>query len=121
MSAQEFLHRVEQTGMVSRPLLEELRTRVAESNREFRTEILAKLLVDRGELTPAQARKLVALANEDAAAKPAPTPPATPQSEPELTIVEDEELAIAQDETARNTPLEEEEHIGLMDIDEDDA
>ena len=120
MGAQEFLHRVEQTGMVSQPLLEELRARVAESKRELRTEILAKLLVDRGELTPAQARKLVALANDDPPAISGPNRPATPRSEPELTIVEDEEFAIAQDETNQNTVAEEEEQLGLVEDNEDE-
>ena len=69
---EEFLQRVEQTGMVSEPLLAELRQRVAETNRKTRPEMWAKLLVDRGELTPAQARKLVALTLEAPAASPPP-------------------------------------------------
>ena len=94
MSAHDFLQLVAQTGMVSEPVLEELRKRIASTKREIRTEILAKLLVDRGELTPAQARKLVAASEQGPPVKP-PPPPAPPQAdpepEPELTLVDEED------------------------------
>ncbi len=96
MSAQEFLRRVEQTGMVSEPLLAELRKRVSETHRKMRPEMLAKLLVDRGELTAAQARKIVA----DAASGGPPPPPTEVPDEPEeeelqLATDDDEELGFA--------------------------
>ena len=59
MSIDNFLDRVEATGMIDPALMTELRKRVSESNRRMRPEMIAKLLVDRGELTAAQARKLV--------------------------------------------------------------
>lgn len=59
MSVQNFLDRIEATGLVNPALMAELRKRVAESKRRLRPEMIAKLLVDRGELTAAQARKLV--------------------------------------------------------------
>jgi len=66
MSIENFLERVEATGLINPALMTELRKRVSESNRRLRPEMIAKLLVDRGELTAAQARKLVV----DAAAEP---------------------------------------------------
>ena len=98
MSAQDFLRRVEQSGLVSEPLLAELRKRTTETHRNMRPEMLAKLLVDRGELTAAQARKLVA---DTAAARnaPPPLPPeadAPPEPEEELQLAtDDDELGFA--------------------------
>ena len=71
MSVENFLDRVEETGLVNPQLLVELRKRAGESSRRLRPEMLAKLLVDRGELTAAQARKLVL----DATQEPQPEPP----------------------------------------------
>lgn len=97
MSAEDFLRRVEQTGLVSEPLMEELRKRVAESGRKLRPEMLAKLLVDREELTPGQARKIIAQMSE----APAPAAPPMEPDEPEeeensLTLVsENDDLDFA--------------------------
>lgn len=85
--AQKFLQKVEETGMVSEPLLAELRRRVADTHRNMRPEMLAKLLVDRGELTAAQARKLVALTIKP----PTEPPPAPPEPEPELTLADEDQ------------------------------
>lgn len=108
MNAEDFLRRVEQTGMVSAPLLEELQKRVSDTHRNMRPEILAKLLVDRGELTPAQARKLIADAMGGGAPPPPPAPPSqtthdltlAPEPEEELTFASDpeEELTLAPEE-----------------------
>ena len=89
MSAEEFLRRVEQTGLVSAPLLEELRNRVADGGRRLRPEMLAKLLVDREELTAGQARKIIT--NMTSESEPPPLPPdeseATPEPTEELKLV----------------------------------
>ena len=100
MSAEDFLQRVEQTGLVSEPLLAEMRKRISQSTRRIRPEMLAKLLVDRGELTAAQARKLVSDANN-----PVPPPPplsAPPEKHEPLSefklVSENDDLDFAPDE-----------------------
>ena len=133
MSAREFLKRLEQTRMVSEPLLAELKKRVAQAPRPIRTEILAKLLVDRGELTAAQARKLVRDAEAAAAAAKeeqelelmplddepdarswsltgAAAKPPTPADEGTLDLVDDEELGLANGD----------DEVELAELDEDE-
>lgn len=72
MSVENFLDRIEATGLINPALMAELRKRAGESTRRLRPEMIAKLLVDRGELTAAQARKLVMddLASPEVQAEP---------------------------------------------------
>lgn len=81
--------------MVSEPLLAELRKRITETHRKMRPEMLAKLLVDRGELTAAQARKIVA---DIAAGGPPPLQSEVadePEEELQLVTDDDDDLGLA--------------------------
>ena len=123
MSAEDFLQRVEQTGMVSEPLLIELRKRVGETHRQMRPEMLAKLLVDRGELTPAQARKLVADTKEGGGPPPLPTDDDAPAPQvpiPPAAYIEDEpeeELRLVTDDDGADEPEAEVDLSGGMGVD----
>ena len=77
MSASKVLDMAERQGLLDAKVISELRKQVAESKFVVTPEAVAKILVDKGQLTAFQARRLVASALEepDAAAPPAPVPP----------------------------------------------
>ena len=58
-TAEEFIDRLEFLGLLEEKVLANLRRQVADSKKPVAPQILAKLLVDQGQLTPFQAKKLV--------------------------------------------------------------
>lgn len=134
MSAQNFLDRLEATGLIEAAFMAELRKRVGESKRRLRPEMIAKLLVDRGQLTAGQARKLVMDAmnapepsetdpEEDIlTGEPLPTSSPTassPSPNDELTLAVDEEDDLLSDNTALSlVPTEpDDDAMGLVEDD----
>ncbi len=78
MLAQQFVDKLEGTGLLHPDIIAELRRQLADSKGRVTVEALAKLLVDNGHLTKFQATKLVAElrdAGEPPAARPAATTP----------------------------------------------
>lgn len=71
MLAQQFIDKLEGTGLLHPDIIAELRRQLADTKGRVTVEALAKLLVDNGHLTKFQATKLVAELREDSA-------PATP-------------------------------------------
>ncbi|MGI8982231.1 MAG: PQQ-binding-like beta-propeller repeat protein [Pirellulaceae bacterium] len=77
MSASKVLDQAERQGLLDAKVIDELRKQIAESKFVVTPEAVAKILVDKGQLTAFQARRLVASAMEEpAAAVPAAPPPA---------------------------------------------
>ena len=78
MSASKVLDLAERQGLLDAKVISELRKQVAESKFVVAPEAVAKILVDKGQLTAFQARRLVASALEDLSedAAPATPPPA---------------------------------------------
>jgi outer membrane protein assembly factor BamB len=92
MSALKVLERAEQLGLLEPKLIADLRKQVSESKWSMTPEAIVKLLVDRGHLTPFQARNLVTsagVANEEdevveleAVDEPAPAKPTSSKAGP---------------------------------------
>lgn len=112
MSASKLLQLLEQSGMLEKSLLLDLRKQVAESKYKVSAESIAKLLVDKGHLTKFQATRFVGQATEDQEepaappAKPAPKPaprPAKRDEEDDLGLAPDDaaELGIKPTSTAK--------------------
>ncbi len=70
MSAEEFLNRLEQSGVLAASVIASLRSQVSRSPKPISADQLAKLLVNKGKLDQAQAQQLLAQAP---AAQPAAT------------------------------------------------
>lgn len=103
MSASKFLQLLEQSGMLEKSLITELRKQVAESKFKVSAESVAKLLVDKGHLTKFQATKFVGQATEEEEAtertktsRTSPAQPAVPKAQPP----EEEELGLAPEDAA---------------------
>ncbi len=100
MSASKLLQLLEQSGMLEKSLLLDLRKQVAESKYKVSAESIAKLLVDKGHLTKFQATRFVGQATED---QEEPTPiPAKPAPKPAPRPVkrEEEDLGLAPEDAA---------------------
>ncbi len=67
MSALKLLERAEQLGMIEPKLIADLRKQIGESKWSLTAEAVVKLLVDRGQLTQFQARKLMSSTEADGA------------------------------------------------------
>ena len=72
MSASKVLDQAERQGLLDAKVIGELRKQVAESKFVVTPEAVAKILVDKGQLTAFQARRLVASALEDPSENAAP-------------------------------------------------
>ncbi len=116
MSAEQFLKRMEATGLLDASLLAKLWKQVATSSGKISAEAIAARLVKGGHLTKAQAKKLlgdVAGGAAKSARKPSSKPSGKPQ--PKAKPAKDEELGLA--------PLdddEEEAYLGLAPQDDDE-
>jgi outer membrane protein assembly factor BamB len=101
MSASKVLDLAERQGLLDAKAIGELRKQVAESKFVVTPEAVAKILVDKGQLTAFQARRLVASALEEATggnatAEPAPTAPAPAAEKPaSKKPVDDDDLFLA--------------------------
>ena len=81
MSASKVLDLAERQGLLDAKAIGELRKQVAESKFVVTPEAVAKILVDKGQLTAFQARRLVAAALDEAEVEPAPPGPPPPAAE----------------------------------------
>lgn len=101
MSASKVLDLAERQGLLDAKAIGELRKQVAESKFVVTPEAVAKILVDKGQLTAFQARRLVASALEEAdstnaPAEPAPAAPPPPAAKPApKKPVDDDDLFLA--------------------------
>ncbi len=86
MTAKQFIDKLEQLGLLSPDILEELRRQVEDSKARITAGTLARLLVDNGHLTKFQATKLISETSKDAPER---------QANSGGTAPEDELLAIA--------------------------
>jgi hypothetical protein len=76
-SANSFLDRLEQLGLLEESVVADARRMVRESRFEVTADAVAKMLVDDGHLTAAQAKKMVAAAAESASASSTSSPAAS--------------------------------------------
>ena len=103
MSASRLLQLLEQSGMLEKSLLTELRKQVAESKYKVSAESVAKILVDKGHLTKFQATKLVGQATEEEEAAERAKGPRTRSTDPapaKANPPEEEELGLAPEDAA---------------------
>ncbi|MCO6455654.1 MAG: hypothetical protein J5I93_10205, partial [Pirellulaceae bacterium] len=96
MSAEKFLDRLEEQGLLDHKIIGELRSQVAKKPKKVTAEAIAKLLVDSGHLTRFQASKLVSDVSNGDGGEPATAEAAT-------TI--DDELGFAPDEEEMREPV----------------
>src|SRR5438045_2298839 len=83
LSAEEFIDRLEFLGLLEEKVLDNLRRQVAESKKPVAPQTLAKLLVDTGQLTAFQAKKLV---GEEVAAPAKQSPVSPPAAAPQAPV-----------------------------------
>ena len=103
MSASRLLQLLEQSGMLEKSLIAELRKQVAESKYKVSAESVAKILVDKGHLTKFQATKLVGQATEEEEAAERVRGPRTRSTDPtpaKANPPEEEELGLAPEDAA---------------------
>lgn len=88
MLAQQFVDKLEGTGLLHTDIIAELRRQLADTKGRVTVEALAKLLVDNGHLTKFQATKLVAELRETSDPTPAtkPSVPVSNQGASELDL-----------------------------------
>lgn len=103
MSAQKVLDRLEEMGILDPQVIGELRRFLDEAKYTVTPEAIVKLLVDKRQLTPFQAKKLIADAYaSDKAPSPStkPAAPAKPTAPPKPPVeVSDDEFMLADEPT----------------------
>ena len=104
MSAKQFIEKLEQLGLLSTDILQELRRQVDESKAKITAGTLARLLVDNGHLTKFQATKLISEMSKDAPERQAASGKTTP---------DDDSLALAPEAPATKKAV-------ILDDDEDE-
>ena len=86
MLAQQFVDKLEGTGLLHPDIIAELRRQLADTKGRVTVEALAKLLVDNGHLTKFQATKLVSELKDDSAPAPPLKAPIAKSNANELVL-----------------------------------
>jgi hypothetical protein len=94
MTAVEFLDKLEEQGLLDERLVSKLRQQVSESRSSVSAQKIVKLLIDKGHLTPFQAKKLM----DDAAKAPARASQAERPSMGTAVVDENDGLELVADE-----------------------
>jgi outer membrane protein assembly factor BamB len=120
MLAQQFVDKLEGTGLLHPDIIAELRRQLADTKGRVTVEALAKLLVDNGHLTKFQATKLVAELRDDSppAAPAKPAPPTTSASELDLAPLEG---SAAKPSTDAAKPIVTPDEVEVVEVIEDDV
>jgi len=101
MSASKFLQVLEQSGMLDKSILLDLRKQVADSKYKVSAESIAKILVDKGHLTKFQATRFVGQATDDVEEPPPKkSPPKKAPEPPPGPAVEEDDLGLAPEDAA---------------------
>jgi len=108
----QFLAVLEEKDLLPGGLLESLRKQTADARKVISAETVAKGLIEKGHLTPALAKRLMAAAEEKIAA-PVPAPSGAPREKTPPSKREQEDPGLA--------PLQEEEELGLAPLEEEQA
>jgi outer membrane protein assembly factor BamB len=113
LSAEQYLNRLEQQGLLEASVIARLRRQVADAKKPILPETISKLLVDKGQLTAFQAKKLL----EEPAGASSPPPAARRAAK------EDEPLDLPSqgDEEDLGLATTDDDDLGLADDDDEPA